>query len=241
MRLSFLIPLLSAGALVAPALGASGAHAQVGPITTVTLPLPTTTTTTTEAPTTTTTEAPTTTTTTEAPETTTTTEAPATTTTTVATTTTTTTAPEPPPNALSISVPSSASLSSGTPVSDGTLGSELGTVTVQDLRGSVNASWTVTVSATDFTTGAASAAETIAREHVSYWSGPPTDTDGIGVFHPGQSVVADADDLRVPRTAFSMTGGVGDNSASWSPTIIVTIPDTAVIGTYAGTITHSAA
>lgn len=230
MRLPIQILLLSAGALVVPALGASGASAQLEPITTTTVTLPLLTTTTTEATTTTTTAALTTTTTTETP-----------TTTTTAPTTTTTEAPAPPPNALSISVPSSSTLSEGTPVSAGTLGAELGIVTVQDLRGEVNGVWTVTVTSSHFTTGLASAAETIDRGHVTYRSGLATSGAGVGVFTPGQALLADAEDLSLPRTAFSMAGGVGDNSVSWTPTITVTIPATAVIGTYAGTITHSAA
>jgi hypothetical protein len=34
---------------------------------------------------------------------------------------------------------------------------------------------------------------------------------------------------------------VGDNSASWNPTFIVSLPAAAVVGTYTGTVTHSAA
>jgi hypothetical protein len=121
------------------------------------------------------------------------------------------------------------------------LSAHLGAVTVQDTRGSVNATWTATVTSTDFTTGDASAIETIGRSNVAYWSGPATATAGIGVFAPGQATSGAARTLDVPRTAFSMGGGVGDNSVTWNPTIEVTIPASAVIGTYAGTITHSAA
>src|SRR5438128_859268 len=42
-------------------------------------------------------------------------------------------------------------------------------------------------------------------------------------------------------TAFTATATVGNTGASWHPTVVITIPSSAVIGTYAGTITHSAA
>jgi hypothetical protein len=34
---------------------------------------------------------------------------------------------------------------------------------------------------------------------------------------------------------------VGNNTTTWNPTLIVTIPSTAVAGTYTGTVTHSVA
>ena len=35
------------------------------------------------------------------------------------------------------------------------------------------------------------------------------------------------------------TSGTGINTASWNPAIVVTVPATAVIGPYTGTITES--
>ena len=35
------------------------------------------------------------------------------------------------------------------------------------------------------------------------------------------------------------TNGNGDNSASWDPAVQVSVPATAVAGTYTATITHS--
>ncbi len=43
------------------------------------------------------------------------------------------------------------------------------------------------------------------------------------------------------KTAFSLTVGVGNNDATWSPTLIVNAPATVVAGDYSGTITHSVA
>ncbi|MEU6410670.1 hypothetical protein [Microbispora sp. NPDC046933] len=35
--------------------------------------------------------------------------------------------------------------------------------------------------------------------------------------------------------------GSGDNSATWDPTIVITVPAQAVAGTYTGTVNHSVA
>jgi hypothetical protein len=35
------------------------------------------------------------------------------------------------------------------------------------------------------------------------------------------------------------TAGVGDNSATWNPTLSVAVPPAAVTGTYTGTLTQS--
>jgi hypothetical protein len=43
------------------------------------------------------------------------------------------------------------------------------------------------------------------------------------------------------QTAFTGGSLVGNNSASWNPTLIVTIPAAAVVGTYTGTVTHTVA
>jgi hypothetical protein len=43
------------------------------------------------------------------------------------------------------------------------------------------------------------------------------------------------------RTAFTLTLGVGNNSFTWNPSLIVAIPAAAVAGLYTGTVTHSVA
>jgi alpha-tubulin suppressor-like RCC1 family protein len=136
---------------------------------------------------------------------------------------------------LSISAPASATLPSAAPGSIST--AQLGTVTVTDNRGLAAASWTATVAATAFTNG--TGGTTIALPDVSYWSGPATSTSGSGTFIAGQVDAAHAQVLTTPVTAFSLTGGSGVNSASWSPTLVVSVPLSAVAGTYTATITHS--
>jgi hypothetical protein len=97
------------------------------------------------------------------------------------------------------------------------------------------------VSSTDFTTGGATANETVAKGQVTYWSGAATASSGTAVFLPGQAAAVNAQALSVARTAFSASAIIGNNSASWNPTVTVNVPAAAVAGTYTGTITHSVA
>ena len=64
-------------------------------------------------------------------------------------------------------------------------------------------------------------------------------TLGHGMFTTGQATAANAVVLSSPATAFTL--GVGNNSATWDPTLIVAVPAAAVAGIYTGTVTHSVA
>src|SRR6202035_5676398 len=97
---------------------------------------------------------------------------------------------------LSITVPSGAALPSVSP--GGSTSAQLGTVTVNDLRGMASASWTATVTATTFVTGGATAPETIPLTQIASWSGPGTTPTGTGTFTPGQANPAAAVNLTVP-------------------------------------------
>jgi hypothetical protein len=141
--------------------------------------------------------------------------------------------------ALGISAPASAALGSSAPGT--TLTSSLGSITVTDTRANLNASWTATAGTTTFVTGGGTTGETVAKSSVSYASGAATATSGVGVFTPGQTTTAVAEAMTNPVTAFTLTVGTGNNSASWNPTIIIAVPAAAVAGTYTGTITHSVA
>ena len=136
---------------------------------------------------------------------------------------------------LSVSAPVSADLGS-TGVDNLTLVGQLGDVTVTDDRGSLVAVWTTTVSSTDFTTGGASADETISNAQVAYSSGAATGTSGTGTFVPGAIA-----SLALPGVGGAWAGGVGNNSATWTPTVTVTLLPGRIAGTYTGTITHSVA
>jgi hypothetical protein len=139
---------------------------------------------------------------------------------------------------LTVSDPADKSLGSAA-TGTASLSSQLGTVTVTDNRGSLLGTWTASVSSTDFTTGAASANETIVKGQIDYWSGAATATSGTAVTLPGQLLVANKQALSASRTAFSASAVVGNNSTSWNPTVVVNVPAQAVAGTYSGTVTHS--
>ena len=137
--------------------------------------------------------------------------------------------------ALSISVPAAANLGAA-PTGTSSLSAQLGTVTVT-VTGLFATSFTATVSATDFTTGAGTANERIPTSSVRYWSGPATSCAAVAA--PGQATAVQAQDLSSPRVAFSSLLLLG--ACSWNPTLVVDLPATAVAGTYAATITHSVA
>ncbi|MEV0537704.1 hypothetical protein [Kitasatospora sp. NPDC050463] len=139
---------------------------------------------------------------------------------------------------LSVGVPTTAGLGSAAP--GGTVGAAVGAVTVSDQRGLTNATWTATASATNFTTGGATPAETITTSNVYYWSGPATNTTGTVTVSPGQSDASAKQSLGSPRGAFVSTGN-GNSSTTWSPTVVITVPAAGVAGTYTGTVTHSVA
>ena len=117
---------------------------------------------------------------------------------------------------------------------------QLGAVTVTDNRALGSAAWTATVTGTAFiTAGSGGGLHMIPAGQVTYWSGPATSSSGSGTFTPGQPTAATAATLSASRIAFSLTGGSGVNSASWNPTLNVSVLPSVVAGTYTATITHS--
>ena len=68
--------------------------------------------------------------------------------------------------ALDITVPAAASIGRGS--TGGSITGQMGAVTVTDTRAALTATWTTTVSSTDFTTGGGTTAETIPKAAVSY-------------------------------------------------------------------------
>ncbi|MDQ7909234.1 hypothetical protein RB614_32405 [Phytohabitans sp. ZYX-F-186] len=137
---------------------------------------------------------------------------------------------------LDVVVPATATIGSGGAPGTSISGS-LGSVSVDDTRAAADASWTVTVTTTAFTTGGGTASETVAATDVDYASGPATATTGTGTFTPTGAAAP----IGTGITAFSHTGGTGNNSAAWNPTLNVNVPLANVAGTYTGTVTHSVA
>jgi hypothetical protein len=132
---------------------------------------------------------------------------------------------------LTMTAPAAVDLGSGAPGSD--ISGALGEVAVQDNRASLTASWTVSASSTAYTTGTATPAETI----------PATDVDyAVGTITHSNNITLTGIDITMSNTAQTVvtgSAGVGDNTASWDPTITVHVPALAVTGTYTGTIAHS--
>jgi hypothetical protein len=133
--------------------------------------------------------------------------------------------------ALSITAPAAANLGSGGPGS--TISDDLGTVTVTDNRALLSAAWTATASSTNFTTGTSTTAETIPVSDVNYNPGDIT-TSGTITATPTTVTLSGT-----PQTVVAGTAGVGNNSASWDPGMVVAVPDSAVGGVYTGTLTQS--
>jgi hypothetical protein len=135
---------------------------------------------------------------------------------------------------LSITVPADAG-NLGTranTVNGGTISRALGEVQVQDARSAVAGSgWVTSVISSSFVPTPAGTA--IAASAVSYTAGTVTPT-GTATF-----TANDPSNLTGVSPAVTATEITGDNSATWNPTITVTIPGGASAGVYAATITHS--
>lgn len=135
--------------------------------------------------------------------------------------------------ALAMTAPVSVNLGSGAP--GATISGSLGTVTVTDNRALLSAAWTATASSTDFTTGGGTGNETIPAGDVTYTPGAITTTGNITA--TGTTVTLSS----ASQTTVSGTAGVGNNTASWDPTLAVAVPAAAVAGLYSGILTQSAA
>jgi len=134
---------------------------------------------------------------------------------------------------LSITVPADAS-SLGTQantVEGGTISGPLGQVQVNDARSAAAGSgWVASVISTAFTPPSGPA---IPASAVGYTAGVITKV-GTATYtanNPGN--------LTGVAPAVTATGITGDNSATWNPTINVTVPGGMAAGDYAATITHS--
>lgn len=120
----------------------------------------------------------------------------------------------------------------------------LGNVTVTDGRAAplALATWTATVTASDFVRdGAAStpaASEKVATTNIAYTGGTPSVQSG-GVFTGG--VVASMAAPASARIAGAFVGIGGNSSATWNPSLTFTFISSQVAGIYRGTVTHSVA
>ena len=146
---------------------------------------------------------------------------------------------------LSISQPSStASFGSATANAAGTsVAGHLGTTTVNDNRASL-AGWTVSISSTDFSDGATptphTIAATVAKAYILPADGP---TVTAGVVVPTTSYVSSGTALTLANSGqvFVSATATGSNAVTYNPSITVTIPSTAIAGTYTAIVTQTVA
>jgi hypothetical protein len=116
-------------------------------------------------------------------------------------------------------------------VSGGTISGSLGQVQVNDARSAAAGSgWVASVISTAFTPSAGPA---IAASAVGYTAGPITKV-GTATY-----TANDRSGLTAVAPAVTATGITGDNSATWNPTIAVTVPGGMAANVYLATITHS--
>jgi hypothetical protein len=133
--------------------------------------------------------------------------------------------------AIMMTAPSAVFLGAGAPAT--TITSAVGTTVVTDNRALLSASWTATASSTDWTTGAGTPAETIAAGAFGYVPGAVTTTGTITA--TGTTITLSG----TAQPVVAGTAGVGNNTATWDPTLSVAVPSAAVVGTYTGTLTQS--
>ncbi|MEV6018269.1 hypothetical protein [Streptomyces sp. NPDC051997] len=131
--------------------------------------------------------------------------------------------------ALTMSAPVSANLGSGAPGT--TISAPIGPVTVTDDRALASASWTVTAAETDFANGPT----TIPATDATYTPGSVTTT---GTITATPTAVTLSNSSQVVLTG---SAGVGDNTATWNPTVAVSVPAGSIGGNYTGTLTQSVA
>jgi hypothetical protein len=139
---------------------------------------------------------------------------------------------------LSMTAPTSANLTIGTGAPGTTISGPLGAITVTDDRAALAPDWTVVAAESDWTTGGGTLAETIPATDATYDPGAFTTTGTITVAAASHPPITLAN-AAIP--VVDGTAGVGDNSATWDPTIAVAIPASAVGGNYTGTLTQSVA
>jgi len=135
------------------------------------------------------------------------------------------------PGVLSITVPADATLSTGVPGADSTI--NLTDTEVTDARaGTVN--WTATVTLPALEGDAVDSTETIPTTGATYLADTATLTGSPTLEDP-----ATLTDLSTAKTSQATTAVSGNNSASWTATLTVPIPDQVLADTYSGTLTQS--
>jgi hypothetical protein len=130
---------------------------------------------------------------------------------------------------LTLAVAATAALTNA-PSGTTTINGNLGLVSVTDERGGT-AAWTVSAGSTAFTGAIIGGTSSTA---VSYTGGVVTETGTITVADGATTALTGVATSVVAPTSLS-----GNNTASWSPVLNVTMPAGALTDTYSGTVTTS--
>ena len=131
---------------------------------------------------------------------------------------------------LSITVPATAALSTVLPGANST--ADLGATKVTDARAGT-ANWTATVILPALTSDVL-VGETIPTTGATYLAGTATLTG-----EPTVTTPSTVTDLSTAKTSQVTTAVSGNNSASWTATLTVPIPDQVLADTYSGVMTQS--
>ncbi|MFT4774047.1 MAG: hypothetical protein ACI83Y_002297 [Candidatus Azotimanducaceae bacterium] len=133
---------------------------------------------------------------------------------------------------LSITVPANAGNlgTAANTVGGSTISGQLGEVQVNDAR-ILTSGWVATAISTAFTPALGPA---IASSNVGYSVGPITKVATAATY-----TANDPADLSAVSPVVTATGVLLFNSATWNPTINVTVPGGTLAGVYVATITHS--
>jgi hypothetical protein len=131
---------------------------------------------------------------------------------------------------LSVTAPASASLS-GAATGSATVSGSLGTISISDLRGGTTA-WGLSAASTTFVGPGAGSTST----GVSFNTG--ASTGSTGTVTPTST---GATSIMTVAAVAAGTAVSGNNTVSFAPDLTVSLPGTALVGAYTGTVTTSVA
>jgi len=134
--------------------------------------------------------------------------------------------------ALTLTAAESAALGN-TASGDTSVTGQLGTVSVTDARGGV-VGWGASAASEDFTHSTANAGST--STGITYTGGAVTESGTVTIADGTTTALTAA-----PAAVATATGVNGNNTASWNPTLDVTLPSSALTGAYSATVTTSVA
>jgi hypothetical protein len=140
---------------------------------------------------------------------------------------------------LSITEPSDATLTGGSiaTLAGSAITGTLGTTSVSDQRGGI-AGWTASMAQT---TAFTDTNTTLPAANTVVWLAAPPTVTGVAVTTSG-TYLTQATGLALAATGkgfVTATAVVGNNTATFNPSIAVTLPSNATAGTYSGVITQT--